>query len=161
MYVLQGCISWHICRDRFIMREWPCTASSRDLLTQRFSSTLMGNRKYLGRRGHTTQYIIPLDSVRIQYIPSLDSVCIQYAMYSVFLGNNPFLGQGQGIHWCRPNEPWKSESTRFVCSLLSNTFNIFPISTTFLKRWQLFLRKNAIFFKNSCNIFAMEVFWEF
>ena len=53
-----------------MMREWPYTASNRDILgctspsTSRFPS---GLGKSLGRRGCTTQYIPPLGSVRIQY----------------------------------------------------------------------------------------------
>ena len=43
---LQGCISWYIPRDGLMMREWPYTASNRDVLgctsppTSRFPSAL-------------------------------------------------------------------------------------------------------------------------
>ena len=53
---LEGCISWYIPWYEFMMREWPYTASSRDILgctsppTLRFPSSL---RKFLGRRGCT------------------------------------------------------------------------------------------------------------
>ena len=46
LLALQGCISWYIPRDGLMMREWPYTASNRDVLgctsppTSRFPSAL-------------------------------------------------------------------------------------------------------------------------